>query len=108
MRIGKYISPYMRAEDLKAPKTLTIESTEIVSFKDQDNEGKPDRDCVLVKFVEVDVGVIAGKPALKQLVEILGTDETDNWISKKVVVFVDTGVQFKGKRMSGLRFRAAT
>jgi hypothetical protein len=96
----------MRADDLKAPKTLTIESAEIVSFKGED--GEPDRDSVLLKFKEVDVGVIAGKPALKQLVEILGTDETDSWIDKKVVIFVDPNVYFKSKKMACIRFRAAT
>jgi hypothetical protein len=106
MKIGKYISPYLKADDLPTPKTLTIESSEIVSFKGED--GEPDRDSVLLKFAEVDQGIVAGKPSLKQLVEIFGTDETDEWIGKRVVAFVDKNVQFKGKKMACIRFRAAT
>lgn len=105
MKVGKFISPYLRADDVKAPMTLTIESVEAVAFK---NDDEPDRECILVKFREIDQGVVAGKPSLRQLVEILGTDESDEWVGKKVCLFVDPSVKFKGKKMACLRFRAVS
>lgn len=105
MKVGKFVSPFLKADDVKAPMTLTIESVESVSFR---NEGEEDRECILVKFREVDQGAVAGKPALRQLIEIFGSDETEDWLAKKVVLFVDKDVKYKGKRMACLRFRAVS
>lgn len=103
MKAGRFISNYLKAKDIEKPETVTVASVEAVSFKD-DNGG--DRESLVVYFEELDQGVVTSKTSLAQLVEIFESDETDEWIGKPVVMFNDATVQFKGKRVGGIRFRA--
>lgn len=40
------------------------------------------------------------------IAQALGSDETDNWIGKKIVLFHDQTVQMGGKLVGGIRARA--
>ena len=107
MNLGAFLSPYLKCTDLPSPKTLTIESAEVVHFPD---DKKPEgRDAILVKFREISQGVTAGKTALRQIIDILGSPETDDWLGKKIVIFADKEVRDPaGKKVGGVRFRAAS
>lgn len=106
MKLGKYVSNFLKAKDITAPVTATISAVEVVSFRDQEKGGE--RDSVVLFFKELEQGVVTCKSSLRQLIEILESDDSDNWIGKKVILFNDADVQYRGRRIGGIRFRAAS
>ena len=89
---------------MKSPTAVTIASVEEEVF----NEGKDNEEQKLsVFFKELEQGVVLSKVAIRQLAQITGSDDTDGWIGKQVILFNDTSVTYKGKPTGGLRFRAA-
>ena len=94
----------MRASDITQPATIVIEriQEEIVG------QGA-DQQAKLVLYPGGSPrGIVLSKTTLSQLVEILGSDDTDAWIGQSVEVFNDPSVMFGAKRVGGIRFRAAT
>ena len=104
MKTRKFVSEYIKSKDIKAPVTVTMISVEQRSFDDPEKKAK--RDVLVVFFKELDQGVVLSKASLKQIIDITGSDETDDWIGKKIVLFNDETVQYMGKRIGGLRFKA--
>lgn len=104
MKANKFLSNFVKAKDVKEPITLTVTAVEAEEFKDDD--GSP-RESLVLFSKELEQGVVMSKSALAQAIEILGSDETDEWIGKRIVLFNDTSVTFKGKRVGGLRFKEA-
>lgn len=43
---------------------------------------------------------------LQLAAQALGSDDTDHWIGKQVVLYNDPSVQFQGKLIGGIRIRA--
>jgi hypothetical protein len=43
---------------------------------------------------------------IKRLEKVCGSDESDNWTGKKIVVYWDEEVTFKGETTGGIRLRA--
>jgi hypothetical protein len=103
MKLGRFLSNYIRAADLDEAVTLTIVSVEVEKIGRED-----DAQAKLILYgKELDRGIVLGSKAqLNQLSELFG-DETDEWVGKHVVVYNDKSVLFKGKRVGGVRFRAA-
>jgi hypothetical protein len=104
MKAGKFLSNFLKSKDVREPITITITSVEVEEFQD-DNGGT--RESLVLYAKELEQGVVLSKTALSQVIDILGSDETDTWTDKKIVLFNDSTVQFKGKRVGGLRFREA-
>lgn len=97
MKIGSYLSKYLKAADFPAPKLLTIERV--------DEEDVGDEAKLVVYFAEVEQGVVLGKTTLAAIVDALGSDETDDWVGYPIVVYNDPTVMYAGKRTGGIRFR---
>ena len=104
MKAGKFLSNYLKSKDVKEPITLTVSAVESETFKDDDGG---ERDSLVLYAKELEQGVVLSKTALAQVIEILGSDETEDWVGKRIVLFNDNTVTFKGKRVGGLRFREA-
>ncbi len=104
MKARKFVSEYIKSKDLARPITVTIISVEARSFEDPETKRK--RDSLVVFFKELDQGVVLCKASTGQLIELCSTDETDEWVGKKVVLFRDDNVTYMGKKIGGLRFRA--
>ena len=100
MKIGNLFSSFSKATDFPQPRVLTITSVQIEKIGDEEKQ-KP-----VVCFQELEKGVVLGPTTGSQLLGIFGTDETDHWIGKQVVVFNDLTVSFRGN-VGGIRFRAA-
>lgn len=105
MKVGKFISNYLKAKDLRTPQTYTITAAEEAEFK---NEKPGDKPKLVIYFKEIEQGVVTCPESINQIVEILGSEETDEWIGKKIVVFCDAAVKFQNKPIGGIRFRAVT
>lgn len=104
MRIGKFLSNYLKTKDVTKPVRFTISAAEVATF----NEGKENEEAKIVLYAkEHEQGVVCSKDALRQLEELFGSDDTDSWVGKTVELFVDPSVKYQGKNIGGLRFRAA-
>lgn len=104
MKVGKFLSNYVKSKDLTKPVKLTITTTESETF----NEGKAEEKTALVVFFkELEQGVVLCKDSINQLVELCGSDDTDDWSGKVVEMFNDLTVKFQGKNVGGIRFRKA-
>ncbi len=92
-------SKRFKAADVPNPITLTI------NYVNEELVG--DEDKVVVGFAERDETVACSQTALRQLAQIFGSTDTDDWVGKKVVLYNDKSVAFDDKKVGGLRFRTA-
>lgn len=93
-------SKYLKKEDCGDDGILVT----IAGIK-QENvamEGKPDDLKWVMQFQECKPMVLNGTNS--QLIEkSLGSDETDDWIGQKIVLFHDENVSFGGELVGGIR-----
>ncbi len=98
MKIGGFLSKYLKADDVNEPKLLTVER---VDEEDVNGESK-----FVVYFTECEPGIVLGKTTLEQLIEVFGgNDETEDWIGCAVVAYNDKNVSYQGRKTGGIRFR---
>jgi len=103
MNLNRFVSAYIRAADVKPgeEKELTITGVELETM------GPPDerQENPVLYTAELDQGIVLGSRAvLGFLTEAFGP-ETDDWIGKKVVLYKDPTVMYRGKAVGGLRFK---
>ena len=101
MKVGKYLSPYVRTVDVKEPVTLVLEAVEEQEIGAEDDRKKK----LVAYFDKLEQGVVLGsKAVLGFFAEEFGED-TDDWIGQTVVMFNEKSITFKGKRTGGIRFK---
>ena len=96
-------SKYLKKDDFPEPALLTIKGVEKenVALPNQ-----PKKERGVVYFEEKEKGMVFNTTNLKRAEKALGSDDTDDWIGKKIVVFFDENVEFGGEMVGGLRVRA--
>ncbi len=57
-------------------------------------------------FNEVEKPMVLNSTNGQIIAAITGSEETDNWIGKKIVLYDDPNVSFGGKLVGGIRVRA--
>lgn len=105
MRIGEMKeSKYIKKEDVGQGKLVTIADLQQqnVAMEDQPPEMK-----WVIHFHEFSKGMVLNWTNIQLIAKALGTEETDEWKGKKIVLFEDANVSFGGKLMGGIRVRAA-
>jgi hypothetical protein len=105
VKTGKFLSNFVKTKDVTKPVVVTITTVETQTFEDK--EKGTSRDSLVVYTKELEQGVVLCKASIMQLMELCGSDETDEWVGKKVTLFADPTVQYMGKRIGGIRFKAA-
>jgi hypothetical protein len=103
MKLGGFLSKYLKASDFPIPALLTIERFDEEEM--QDGASK-----LVVYFTERAPGVVLSKTTIAQFVEALGSEDpndpdTDEWIGCAIVGYNDPSVMFQGKKTGGIRFR---
>lgn len=99
MKLGKYVQGWLKAEDVTKPRLVTIARVTEEKMEDGIKYG--------IHFEEASTAsVLTGKTGISQLIEVLGTDDTDEWKGSKIVVWNDPDVVFAGRKTGGIRFRA--
>jgi len=93
------VSKYLRKEDLEDDLILTIKD---VSLETMPGDGD-ERRWVLV-FRELPKGLVLNTTTIRVLEKSHGSD-SDDWTGKKIVLYIDEGVTFKGQVVGGLRLR---
>lgn len=104
MRIGEMKeSKFLKKEDVGQGMLVTIARLEQqnVAMEDQPPENK-----WIMYFHETDKGVVLNWTNIQLVAKALGSEETNDWIGKKIVLYEDPNVSFGGKLVGGIRVRA--
>lgn len=90
-----FTGSYLKAEDLKGRTVpVTISEVEIKDFDD----GKK----VVLRFEGKDKGLVANKTNCSIIAEVLGSDDTDDWVGGTVKLTTKK-VEFQGKLVPSIR-----
>ena len=103
MKIGQMMdSKFLKKEDVDPPKLVTIRGFS------QQNAGRDDSPEMkwTMSFIELSKPMVMNSTNLQLCAQALGSDDTDHWIGKQVVLYNDPSVQFQGKLIGGIRIRA--
>lgn len=95
---------FLKKEDFASERTLTIKGCEKfnVAMENQPDEYKPG-----LTFEEEPRPLILNKTNWTLIAGFLKSDDTDDWIGKKVTFYNDSSVQMKGKVIGGVRAKPA-
>lgn len=96
-------SRFLKKEDFPKPTLVTIKRFE------QDNvapEDKPKEMKWVVHFHELDRGMVLNPTNIQLLKVAVGSNDPDQAVGKKIVVFTDPTIAYAGKITGGLRVRA--
>jgi hypothetical protein len=57
-------------------------------------------------FQELDKPLVLNSTNIQLCAQICGSDDTDHWVGKRIVLYTDPNVSFGGKLVGGIRVRA--
>ena len=90
-----YSGKFLKCEDLGGRRrTVTILGVKPEKF-DEGNK-------LVVSFLNQDKAMVCNKTNANKIAEVLGTDETDDWVGKKIVLY-PAQVDFAGKMSAAIR-----
>jgi hypothetical protein len=92
-------SKYLRKEDIDDDVVVTCKAT---TLEDMPGDGGEQR--WILHFRELPKGLVLNTTSIRVLEKAFG-DHSDNWNGKRVQLYVDPNVQFKGQVVGGLRLR---
>ena len=98
MKLTGHKGRYLKAIDAPKPILLTIKDATHERMEDGEHKD-------VIWFEEAEAGLVLNKVNTVTLVEIAGTDDSDQMIGTKVVIFKTT-TEFSGKQVDCLRLRA--
>jgi hypothetical protein len=92
-------SKYLRKEDVEDDIVLTVKEVRLEEMPGDEGEKR-----WVLSFREIPKGLVLNTTLIRMLEKTHGRN-SDDWLGKKVILFVDPSVQFKGQTMGGLRLR---
>lgn len=103
-KIGQMLeSKYLKGSDVEHETVVTVVKV------GQGNIAKPGEEQELkwmVRFEELAKPMILNSTNIKRLAKACQSEDTDDWIGKKVVVYFDPDIEFAGNVVGGLRIKA--
>jgi hypothetical protein len=103
-KIGEMIdSKYLKQSDVEEDMLVTVEK---VGRANVAREGDEPEYKWLIRFKDVKKPMVLNTTNIKRLAKACGSDDTDEWVGKEVVLYVDPDVEFGGNVVGGLRIRA--
>jgi len=97
-------SKYLKKEDFDEDGTIcTVRGFERVNVAKEDE--RPEMKWVMT-FEEFDKGMVLNSTNIQLAEAAMGSDNTDDWIGRRIIVYVDPNVSYQGKLMGGLRLKA--
>jgi hypothetical protein len=104
VKIGELTqSKFLKGSDFPKPALCTIGNV-VKENVAKPNEEKKERGVMY--FAEFEKGLVLNATNLKRTAAALGSEDTDDWIGKKIVVYYDENVEFGGDLVGGIRLRA--
>ena len=105
-RVGEMIdSKFLKKEDVGGQRGVLV----TISGCQQANVAMPGADPEMkwtLSFHEMDKPMVLNSTNIHGCAQACGSDNTDDWIGKKIVLFEDPNVSFGGKLTGGIRLRA--
>jgi predicted transcriptional regulator len=96
-------SKYLKQTDVEEDRLVTIAK---VGKANVAREGDEPEYKWLIRFQEFNKPMVLNSTNIKRLAKACASEETDEWIGKQVVLYVDPDVEFAGNVVGGLRVRA--
>ena len=96
-------SKYIKGTDVPKPALLTVKLVDVANVA---REGEKADNKPVMHFREMDKPMVLNSTNLKRAAKAFGSDETDDWVGKKIVLYFDPDVEFGGEIVGGLRLRA--
>jgi hypothetical protein len=95
------VSKFLRKEDLEDGDDLIV-TVKKIALEDMPGDGGEQRWACY--FRELPKALVLNTTSIRVMEKAYGGD-TDSWIGKKVALYVDPNVSFKGQVVGGLRLR---
>lgn len=96
------VSKYLKTADVPDPVIVTIRGVKQVNIAKEDDAAEYKW---IIGFHEFDKPMVLNSTNLHVAAKVLGSDDTDDWKGKEIILFTDPNVSFKGEVVGGLRFR---
>ena len=96
-------SKYLKKDDVGAGVLATIRGLTRANVA---MENDPPELKYLMSFFEHEKPLVLNSTNIQLCEQIFNSNETDDWINKKIVLFTDPSVSFGGKIIGGIRVRA--
>lgn len=95
-------SKYLKTADVPDPVIVTVTKVGRVNMAKED--AAPEYKWA-VRFKEFDKPMVLNTTNIKIAEKVFGSDNTDDWAGKEIVLFTDDNVTFGGELVGGLRFK---
>ena len=95
-------SSYLKKDDVMPDKLVTINGC---GMENMAMDGQPREMKMVIHFDEFEKGLACNVTNARVIAAILGADDTDDWIGRKVVLYNDKTITFQGKVTGGIRVR---
>lgn len=95
-------SKYLKQGDVPDPVIVTVRKIGRINIA---KEGDPPEEKWAIMFKEFSKPMLLNSTNIKLLEMACGSDDTDDWKDKEVILFNDENVSFGGKIVGGLRIR---
>lgn len=101
---------WLRKKHIDPTKDTVVTIADVVMDRyepdeDDDSNGTKDEECLALRFEELTQQLGLNETNNGMMIEMLG-HETDDWVGKRITLFVDSTVMYKGKRTGGVRIRS--
>lgn len=95
-------SNYLKQSDFPDDYVVTVRSIE---KKNIAMDGKAPDYKWLAYYAEFEKPMVLNSTNIQLMAKATGSEDTDDWIGKQIIVFVDENVSFGGELVGGLRIR---
>lgn len=95
-------SKYLKQSDVPDPVIVTVGKVGKINIA---KEGDEPEHKWAVRFKEFNKPMLLNSTNIKLLEKACGSDDTDDWMGKEVIVYTDDSVSFGGQVVGGLRIR---
>lgn len=95
-------SKYLKTADVPDPVIVTIRGIKQVNMA---KEGDAPEMKFAIFFQEMDKPMILNSTNIHVCAKVCGSEETNDWKGKEIILFTDPSVSFGGQVVGGLRFR---
>lgn len=97
-------SKFLKYQDLGGNDwVVTISNVTREDIKEKDGTSKKK---FIVHFKECEKGLVLNTTNMNTLYKILGSDDSDVWMGKRITLYVKDDIEMGGEIMSGIRIRA--
>jgi hypothetical protein len=93
---------FLRKDDVAKPMLLIVKGVEQRNVAQQGAD--PEMKWCLT-FTEEDKPLVLNSTNIQLCQRIFESDDTDHWINKRIVLYVDPNVSYAGKVIGGIRVR---